>query len=140
MKTVFENTVLLFEKPLTISQISFEKKKAVQDHMLMVGDAAGLIHPFCGNGMAMAIHAAKIASELLIAYKAKQITRSALEKKYTVQWNDNFNRRLKTGRLLSKLLQKRKIADVVLQLCIVFPSLLAKLIKRTHGKEILQSV
>jgi 2-polyprenyl-6-methoxyphenol hydroxylase-like FAD-dependent oxidoreductase len=25
--------------------------------MLMIGDTAGLIHPLCGNGMAMAIHA-----------------------------------------------------------------------------------
>jgi hypothetical protein len=26
----------------------------------MIGDTAGLIHPLCGNGMAMAIHSAKI--------------------------------------------------------------------------------
>jgi 2-polyprenyl-6-methoxyphenol hydroxylase-like FAD-dependent oxidoreductase len=25
----------------------------------MIGDTAGLIHPLCGNGMAMAIHSAK---------------------------------------------------------------------------------
>jgi flavin-dependent dehydrogenase len=40
--------------------VSFEEKKNVEDHMLMIGDTAGLIHPLCGNGMAMAIHSAKL--------------------------------------------------------------------------------
>jgi flavin-dependent dehydrogenase len=30
----------------------------------MIGDTAGLIHPLCGNGMAMAIHSAKLAAEI----------------------------------------------------------------------------
>ena len=64
LRSIFENSTLLFEKPLTISQISFEKKQAIENHVLMIGDTAGLIHPLCGNGMAMAIHSAKIASEL----------------------------------------------------------------------------
>ncbi len=34
----------------------------------MTGDAAGMITPLCGNGMAMAIHSAKILSEYLIRY------------------------------------------------------------------------
>ena len=28
----------------------------------MVGDAAGMITPLCGNGMSMALHASKIAA------------------------------------------------------------------------------
>jgi flavin-dependent dehydrogenase len=35
--------------------------------MLMIGDTAGLIHPLCGNGMAMAIQC-KIAADLVIAF------------------------------------------------------------------------
>jgi hypothetical protein len=55
----FKNAVIQFEKPLTISQVSFEEKKC-ENHIIMIGDA-GLIHPLCGNGMAMAIHSAKLA-------------------------------------------------------------------------------
>ncbi|WP_317129550.1 NAD(P)/FAD-dependent oxidoreductase [Flavobacterium zepuense] len=33
----------------------------------MIGDTAGLIHPLCGNGMAMALHSAKIAAELVLS-------------------------------------------------------------------------
>ncbi|MGB3149728.1 MAG: FAD-dependent oxidoreductase, partial [Maribacter sp.] len=52
----------VFENPLSIAQISFEEKEPVVNHILMCGDTAGLIHPLCGNGMAMAIHSAKLAS------------------------------------------------------------------------------
>ena len=68
LKDIFEHSKLLFESPLTISQLSFGIKEAVNDHILMVGDTAGLIHPLCGNGMSMAIHSAKICSELLIQH------------------------------------------------------------------------
>ncbi|MBE0393225.1 NAD(P)/FAD-dependent oxidoreductase [Flavobacterium sp. PL002] len=138
LKKIFLNSTLLFEKPLTISQISFEKKKIVDNHILMIGDTAGLIHPLCGNGMAMAIHSAKIASELIIYfYKSNTTSRSILEKEYEKSWNTNFKKRLKMGRFLATILQKQKLANVLLRILIVFPFLLPKIIKSTHGKPIL---
>ena len=59
LKSFFENSELVFKNPITISQINFDKKKPVENHIFMTGDAAGLIHPLCGNGMAMAIHNGK---------------------------------------------------------------------------------
>jgi len=46
---------------------------------LMIGDTAGLIHPLCGNGMAMAIHSAKIASELIGDFYANRIKSQNLD-------------------------------------------------------------
>lgn len=43
IKYFFENSTLLFDKPLTISQISFDKKPIIENHILMIGDTAGLI-------------------------------------------------------------------------------------------------
>jgi len=68
LKLIFDDSKMLFEAPLTISQISFDKKAAVENHILMIGDTAGLIHPLCCNGMAMAIHNAQIATELIIDF------------------------------------------------------------------------
>ena len=135
LKTIFENCKLLFEKPLTISQISFEKKETVENHVLMIGDTAGLIHPLCGNGMAMAIHSAKIVSELIMEFMVNKISsRKELEEKYVEEWNSNFKSRLATGRFLSQLLQKEKLTSFLMQLLTIFPSLLPKIIKKTHGK------
>ena len=137
LKHVFENSILLFDKSLTISQISFEKKTAVENHIFMVGDTAGLIHPLCGNGMAMAIHSAKIASELVSDFFRHKIeSRKELEKKYTQEWNINFNYRLATGRLLAKILRNEKVATFIMKLMIRFTFIVPLIIKQTHGSPI----
>jgi flavin-dependent dehydrogenase len=138
LRVIFEDSSLLFEKPLTISQISFEKKQVVENHILMIGDTAGLIHPLCGNGMAMAIHSAKIVSELVQKYYTNEIkSRNELEEKYIHEWNLNFKKRLKTGRFLSSILQKPKLSAILMRILIILPFLLPIIIKKTHGKSII---
>lgn len=135
LKALLQTITMVSEKPLTISQISFAKKQAVENHILMIGDTAGLIHPLCGNGMAMAIHSAKIASELVAKYLKKELpSRSALEKEYASAWNYNFKQRLRTGRWLAALLQKPKLSEVMIRTLTIFPSLLTLIINKTHGK------
>jgi flavin-dependent dehydrogenase len=135
LKRVFETGKLLFEAPLTISQVSFDEKATVENHILMVGDTAGLIHPLCGNGMAMAIHSAKIVSELIGKFSANEIkSREELEKKYIQEWNANFKKRLKMGRILAFILQKQKFYKFLMKIMINFPFLIPIIIKQTHGK------
>ena len=94
LKDILERCTPLFEAPLTISQLSFGAREPITDHILMIGDTAALIHPLCGNGMAMAIHSAKICAELLIPFLNGAISsRTALEKHYIISWNRHFKSR-----------------------------------------------
>ena len=68
LKKIFEESNPVFKKPLTISQISFETKKPVENHIIMCGDTAGMIHPLCGNGMGMAITSARLASIRILQF------------------------------------------------------------------------
>ena len=69
----------------------------------MCGDSAGMIHPLSGNGMSMAIHSAKMLSDLLVNYfSEKNMLRAALETQYVTQWNKEFQTRLKAGRMDSQ--------------------------------------
>ena len=136
LKFIFENSTLLFEKPITISQISFDSKQPVENHIIMIGDTAGLIHPLCGNGMAMAIHSAKIASELVLDFQSGHISRKILEKKYIKKWNQYFGRRVLIGRILAKILTQKKITNVLLRFVTSFPKMLPLIIRQTHGKPI----
>jgi len=131
---LFDTFVPLFDQPLTISQISFEKKKPVESHILMIGDTAGLIHPLCGNGMAMAIHSAKLAVECVSDFLDDQISREQLEIKYRKAWKENFRYRLKTGRILANLLQNQGISRILMASLSLFPFLLPQIIRMTHGK------
>ena len=138
LKLLFEKATLIFEKPLTIGQISFDKKEAVENHILMIGDTAGLIHPLCGNGMAIAVHSAKIASELVINYyDCQNISRASLEEEYTKNWQFHFEKRLKTGRFIATILQQPRIASILMRILVQFPFVLPIVIKKTHGKPIL---
>lgn len=103
--------------------------------MLMIGDTAGLIHPLCGNGMAMAIHSSKIASELCVLYlNEKKISRNELEERYSKAWNLNFKKRMAMGRVLSKILEQQTLTSLILEIAVLFPFVLKQIIKRTHGK------
>lgn len=137
LKAIFENSTSLFEKPLTISQISFDRKEPVENHILMIGDTAGLIHPMCGNGMAMAIHSAKIASELVLDfYYGKIESRNEFEKKYIQEWKKHFSKRLFFGRILAKALTYKNFTHVMTTIAASVPSLLSVIIKQTHGRPI----
>ena len=138
LKKIFENSEMHFEAHLSISQISFQPKEKVNSHILMIGDTAGLIHPLCGNGMSMAIHGAKLSSDLIVDYLSGKIpSRAALEKNYINEWNKNFRSRINTGRLLSRILEHENYANTLMSGLVMFPGILPALIKRTHGKPII---
>ena len=135
LKKMFKNAEMIFEKPLTIAQISFERKRVVEDHILMCGDSAGLIHPLCGNGMAMAIHSAQIASDLIIRYlDDPEFHRTDLEKSYSRSWGAAFSNRLRWGRLLQSLLLNQRVANGLIKTFTMSQGLTQALIRKTHGK------
>jgi flavin-dependent dehydrogenase len=132
LKQVFENSQPLFERPLTISQVSFAKKEKIHQHIVMTGDTAGLIHPLCGNGMAMAIHSAKIASEQIL--KGLKGNRNILESSYAKMWKREFGKRITAGKLLSALFMKDRLSGAVMKGFVMFPALLPVIIRQTHGR------
>lgn len=140
LQEIFNRSTMLNAQPVSISQISFEHKKAVEKHVLMIGDTAGLIHPLCGNGMAMAIHSAKLCAELLIhRLEGKIPNRETLERDYQRAWNKQFRKRLFIGRIISKLLSGRQLSGLLIRTFIKLPSLLPVLIRQTHGKPLMQT-
>ncbi|RAJ25738.1 flavin-dependent dehydrogenase [Gelidibacter algens] len=135
LKSIFKNTTAVFESPLTISQISFDRKSPVEEHMLMCGDSAGMIHPLCGNGMSMAIRSAQIASELIIDYLDNKIlSRNSLERSYQKAWNKAFKNRLKVGHVVANLFNNTTLTEVSLLALKKIPFLVPFIIKQTHGK------
>lgn len=133
LKSIFSNSDFLFDKPETINEISFSTKKPVEDHILMCGDAAGMITPLCGNGMAIAIHSAKIASKLIMDFCEEKISRQVLEKKYSLQWNSQFAKRLWTGRQVQKLFGSVRASDFAVNLARRAKPVAKFLISKTHG-------
>ena len=136
LKRIFTESEFLYEKPEVINEFSFSPKKVVENHILMVGDAAGLITPLCGNGMALAIHAGKIAAELSAEFLAGKINRQELENKYQRTWNRQFAARLWVGRNIQRLFGDKWLSELALSFFQIGRPLLRFVISKTHGKVI----
>ena len=134
LKYIFNNAEFLYKEPLAISQISFSKKAQVEDHILMIGDTAGLITPLCGNGMSMALHASKLAFTEIKAYLQQDISRKDMELNYTYNWKEQFAKRLFIGRLVQRLFGGNLSTYFFLKLMNSNRWLANKLITATHGK------
>ncbi|SDR78993.1 NAD(P)/FAD-dependent oxidoreductase [Gramella sp. MAR_2010_147] len=137
LKEFFNNAEMTFDKELSIAQVCFDKKSIIENHILMIGDSAGLIHPLCGNGMAMAIHSAKIASEnIILFYEHKYKTRRDIERTYKSEWNYNFSSRIKAGRFLQKILLNTSLSNLSHSFLSKVPGILPMIIRKTHGKQV----
>lgn len=136
LRDLFTNSDFLFDKPLVINEISFRKKLPVEDHIFMAGDAAGLITPLCGNGMALAIHSAKILSDVLIQNINHNLDRSIIEQQYIKRWNKHFSTRLLIGRVIQNhLFGSARTSNVAINLLKLTPPFARWIIKQTHGDE-----
>lgn len=133
LQYIFTNAEFLYKEPLTISQVSFAQKSQVENHVLMVGDAAGMITPLCGNGMSMAMHAGKLAFNNIQLYLQGKINRQVMEDNYIKQWRANFGRRLMVGRMVQRLFGNNKTTAIFLQLVSKNAWLAQKIISSTHG-------
>lgn len=134
LQKIITESEKLYDTPLVISQISFEKKSPVENHLLMVGDAAGMITPLCGNGMSMAMHGSKLAAIAMDAFLKGTMSRIQMEEQYTKQWNAQFGKRVKMGRRIQSLLGKGTITSLFIRLVKPFPAFINFLIRQTHGK------
>jgi menaquinone-9 beta-reductase len=134
LDSIFSSATFLNDPPVTISQISFERKSQVEDHVLFIGDAAGMITPLCGNGMSMALHGSKIAFDCIQPFLDQKMDRYEMEQEYTDRWNRQFGKRLKTGRVLQRFFGKEWLSNFLIRSIRPFPKILSFLIRQTHGQ------
>jgi menaquinone-9 beta-reductase len=134
LKKLFATALKLYDAPVTISQISFSKKNCVENNVLMLGDAGGMITPLCGNGMSIAMHTAKITAGIVNDYLQNKITRTALENNYTKTWNENFATRIKIGKAVQYLFGRKATTNIFIAIMKMSKGLTNTLIKSTHGK------
>ncbi len=134
LKKIFSACKFIFPKPLAISQISFLAKTQVENDILMLGDAAGMITPLCGNGMSMALHSSKIAMDRINAFFHGKISSNELKKQYSTAWKRQFAKRIQTGRLIQRFFGKIWLTNLFVKMMKLFPRFTHWLIQKTHGE------
>jgi menaquinone-9 beta-reductase len=133
LQKIFGSCAIEKTFPITISQISFSQKEKVKRGMLMLGDAAGMITPLCGNGMSIALHTAKIAATLLDTHLQGRLSREGMAEQYIQQWNRQFSSRLRAGRTLQSFFGSNSLSNLLVGTVRTLPFLAKPLIRMTHG-------
>lgn len=134
LKNIFSQSSIVEDFPITISQINFNQKTLIEKHILMTGDAAGMITPLCGNGMSIALHTGKIAAHLTHEYLIQNISRIDMEDLFTRQWKFHFSKRLRTGRILQRFFGSEISSNLFVNTMKTFPFLSRPVVKMTHGE------
>ena len=112
---------------------ALDQAGALED-LEVLGDAAGMIAPLCGNGMAMAIQSARILTREAMPFIRGEISRDEMESKYREKWNDEFSSRLWRGRQIQKLFGRELTSRIAVSLVMSIPPLARSIIKNTHGR------
>jgi len=133
LRDIFGAAEFLYPQPEVINEISFAPKQPVEAHVLMCGDAAGLITPLCGNGMAMALHGAAIAAADVHHFLTNKTSRAALEQTYARHWQAEFGSRLRLGRAVQGLFGAPVLSELAVGTLRFWPAAVQALMRRTHG-------
>jgi len=135
LRDILAAAEVLYPQPEVINEISFAPKQPVEQHVLMCGDAAGLITPLCGNGMAMALHGAALAAAATHDFLAGHTPRTGLETAYARAWQAQFGTRLRVGRAVQRLFGGPVLSELVVGGLRHWPGAVRALMRRTHGQE-----
>jgi flavin-dependent dehydrogenase len=123
----------LQERWIAIAQVPFTPKPAVEKDILMAGDAAGLIAPLAGDGIAIALESGQLAGRHLVHFLAGEWQVEDLRRSYPAAWNRRYARRFRIGRLLQPLLVRPESARLAFRVLAALPRLGQYLISNTRG-------
>ncbi|WP_017730290.1 NAD(P)/FAD-dependent oxidoreductase [Nafulsella turpanensis] len=135
LKRILQEAEYIHDKPEVINEISFRPKPVVENGVLMAGDAAGLITPLCGNGMAMAIHGGKLLSDhIKLHWPLRKGSRDVLERSYAREWQRLFGNRLWVGRQTQKLFGNAAASGLAVKFLRNVKPAGRYLMQQTHGQ------
>jgi flavin-dependent dehydrogenase len=129
---LFENSEFLYEKPLSIANITFSHRYPASDTLGFIGDAAGMIAPLSGNGMSMAFYGSFLMAETILKHRGEPTER--IQEIYSYAWKKHFKTRLWIGNWLQQSSLNHIAVPSIISLGKSFPNLFKKLIMLTHGK------
>ena len=100
----------------SVGPLRFGARRASACGAMFLGDAAGTVDPFCGEGLANAL----CGAELALPFALRAIERGALSDElaedYGRAWTRTFGRVTRRARRLGQLLQRPRLAGPVLAL------------------------
>ncbi len=117
---------------LSAAQIPFGDKKVVEHDILMAGDAARLVVPMVGDGIAMALQSGVMAGEHCASFLRGERSARDLTQGYAAGWDRAFGERVRLGRILQSLALQPQFVGFALRAVRSLPLLSGYLVRHTR--------
>ena len=111
---------------------SARRKPVAWKEFPCIGDAAAVIPPFCGDGMAMALRSAELCAPLADSYLRKQRSLAEWRESYSRSIKRDFTGPLRWGGLLEFALTHSAVAPWLLRLGAIAPKMAERLVRATR--------
>lgn len=133
LAAVLQSGLPLVETACSVAPVDTERAATPWHGYPRVGDAASMIPPLCGDGMAMALRCAELCVDATDDYLAGRTSRGVWREQYVAAWNGEFRSRLHTGRRLQRALNTPLLNDLLLGLGNWMPAAARGLVRATRG-------
>ena len=118
---------------VTVAAVDLARPAVPWEGVARVGDAATMVPPLCGDGMAMALRSAELCAPLAHYYLQGNSTLAEWEERYRQRWHQEFDRIILVGRALQAGLVRPGIAAATLMLGKLLPVLAGQAVRLTRG-------
>jgi flavin-dependent dehydrogenase len=130
----FDGAEPLDDAPLAVAPIDLWRRPNPWDGVACVGDAAAMIPPLAGDGIAAALQSAELCAPLAHAYLAGELTFEEWERAYRRSWHGAFGGPLAVARRLETWLDNRLGSELLLGLGWLLPPIARILADLTRGR------
>src|SRR6185436_17835152 len=107
---------MISDRWLSISEVPFVPKRPVINDVIMAGDAAGLIAPLAGDGIAMALHSGQIAGSFASRFLNSEISGERFFQAVASAWRSQFQARLRLSWALQPLMFHPVLSSIALNI------------------------
>jgi flavin-dependent dehydrogenase len=120
--------------PVTTSPLYFREPETESDGMLLVGDAAGFIDPFAGDGISLALQSGTLAAQSIVPFLAGRCSLEQVHRQYHAAYRKRFTPAFRNAaRLRSALAAPKWVRSAALTFA-ALPGVGKMLIKATRAR------
>jgi flavin-dependent dehydrogenase len=119
--------------PVSVAPLRFEKRQPSLGDVLMVGDAAGFVDPFVGDGISLALRSGALASHCLLPFFAAKVMLQQAVRWYSAQYLRQFAPVFKSSSKIRRVLLLPRSLRAPMVYCLAYaPSVTKYLVKKTR--------
>jgi len=96
--------------PISVAPLVFAKPETARDGVLVVGDAAGFVDPFVGDGISLALRSGTLAARCLVPFLQEEIPLAEAVDRYRCQYRRSLAPVFRSSAKLRRMLRIPRVA------------------------------